>query len=521
MAYREQEAFDCARKVLLAGAWLIENGHGRVALLPYFYATGHWRCEFHVAGRPKKTAFRYSSANGFAFLASHCGGSIRKDVGVDKLAQAIWVSVPDDLKDACAGNASLETLEWVVELRRQIGLGRIPAAFGEYFGERDAWRLSDFVGGSDDLKMPAIPGYVMPGSEQSVLDDPFWNKSERHAKWLAKRPEFSLPREALGDGDYVFEIANRLRRDMADVDHFEAPRLLKAAIAALRAASVARAKSTQEECEAVVSTEPSDDPVYKRATRLLSMVHELHKAGYQRLRVACGWDAGGRGWRMRLMPSSQVSVDGWSPISGTTRADYSTDDGKAYFGWDDAAGDDARELANKFITRFPNLAREAFGYDWSYAGWFATVLCDAEHGGLPAFFGGDELTEVPPLPLDNASVYGSGFFSTTGFPLIANDELALSDLPRPGASYEDMFPFCLSFDGCKGGLLEPSDCWAIAESAQMVGLANCGMDEIRTLAFIHQRQLKNDSDFQQISNEHPSMQIIGQAIEEIRRRLNG
>ena len=521
MRYEEQEMFECARKILLGGAWLIENGNGHMAMLPYVYATGHWRCEFHPLGKPKKTAFRYSIANGTAYLASHCGGSIRKDVGPEKLAQAIWVSVSDDLKEACSGDASRETLEWVVELRRQIGLGRIPAAFGEYFGERGAWQLSDFSGKSDDLKMPAMPGYVEPGSESSVLDDPFWIKAERRAKSLAKRPEFSLSNETLGNGDLVFDIANRLRRDMADADHFEAPRLLMAAIAALRSASAARSEKPSEHCETEVSTQPSDDPVYKRATRLLSMVHELHKAGYQRLRVACGWDAEGKVWRARLMPSSRVSDDGWSPISGATRADYSTVDGKAYFGWSDAAGDDARALANKFIDRFPELALEASGHDWAYAGWFSMILGEAEHGQPPAFFGFNvyEPSTFPPMPLDNASAHDPDFISTTGFPLIANDDLTVSDLPRPDADYGEVFPFCLSFDGYKGGLLEASDCWAIAEKAQRVGLVNCGMDAIRTLAFIHQRQLKNDSDFAEISRGHPSMQAIGQAIEEIRRRL--
>lgn len=515
----EQKAmFDCARKVLLAGAWLIENGQGRLALLPYVYATGHWRCEFHVVGRPKKTVFRYSIANGSAYLASHCGGTLQKDVGPEKLAQAIWISVPEDVKDACSGAASRETLEWVAELRRQVGLGRIPAAFGEYFGERNAWQLKDFADNSDGLKMPAMPGYVEPGNESSVLDDAFWSKAERRAKSMAKRPEFSLSSEALGDGDHVFEIANRLRRDMADADHFEAPRLLKAAIAALQSASF---EMPSDHCEVEVSTQASDDPVSKRATRILSMVHELHKAGYQRLRVACGWDVEGKVWRVRLIPSSQVSDDGWSPISGTTRADYSTADGKAYFGWTDAAGDDARTLANKFIDRFSDLALEASGHDWAYAGWFSTVLGEAEHGEMPAFFGFDvdELSPMPPMPLDNASEKGRDFISTTGFPLVANDDLALSDLPRSGAKYVEVFPFCLSFDGYKGGLLEASDCWAIAEKVQRVGLANCGMDSIRTLAFIHQRELKNDSEFAEISMDHPSMQAIGQAIEVIRRRL--
>ena len=519
----QQAMFDCARKVLLAGVWLIENGHGRLAMLPYVYATGNWRCEFHVIGRPKKAAFRYSIANGPAFLASHCGGTIRKDVGYEKLAQAIWVSVPDDLKDACSGQASHETLEWVSELRRQISLGRIPAAFGEYFGERDVWQLTDFAGNSDALQMPAMPGYVEPGKELSVLDDAFWSKAERRAKRLAKRPEFSLRSEALGNGDHVFEIANRLRCDMADADHFEAMRLLKAAIAALQSASVACTEKPAENFEVEVSTQPTDDPATRQATRVLSMVHELHKAGYQRLRVACGWNVEKRVWCARLLPSSQVSDDGWSPISGTTRADYSTADGKAYFGWIDAAGDDARAMANKFISRFPDLARESSGQDWGYAGWFSIVLGAAEHGKLPAFFGVecDEPFYLPPQPLDNASAHDPEIISTTGFPLIANDELALSDLPRPGAAYNDVFPFCLSFDGYKGGLLKPSDCWAIAEKAQRIGLTNCGMDAIRTLAFIHQRQLKNDSDFMEISSSHPSMLAIGQAIEEIRRMIAG
>ena len=518
---KQNSMFECARKILLAGAWLIEHGNGRMALLPYVYATGHWRCEFHPLGKLKKTAFRYSIANGSAYLASHCGGSIRKDVSPEKLAQAIWVSVPDDIKEACSGNASSETLGWIGELRRQLSLGRIPEAFGEYFGERTTWQLSDFVGHLDNLKMSVMPGYVEPGHEPSVLDNPFWKAGELRAKRLAKLPEFALPSAALGDGDQIFDIANRLRRDMAEADPFEALRLLRAAVGALQAASVASGKSLSEHCETEVSNHPSNNPTIKRATRLLSMIHELHKAGYQRLRMACGWDAEGKVWRVRLMPSSQVSEDGWSPISGTTRADYSTSQGKAYFGWTDAAGDDARALANKLISRFPDLAREASGQDWGYVGWFSMALGKAEHGDLPSFFGGHcvDPSQMPPPPLDCASGSDLHFVSTTGFPLIPNDELALSDLPMPGASYLDVVPFCLSFDGYKGGLLEIDDCWAIAEKALRDGLARSDMDAIRTLAFIHQRKLKNDSDFGRIAIDHPSMRAIGLAIEEIRRKL--
>jgi hypothetical protein len=517
----QKAVFDCARRILIAGTWLIENGNGRLAIRPYLYATGHWRCEFHLLYRPKKTVFRYSIANGSAFLASHCGGSIHEDVGPESLAQAIWVSVPDDLKEACSGEASRKTLAWAVELRRQLGLERLPAAFGEYFGERSAWQLLNVAGNSDGLKMPAMPGYVEPGGDRSVLEDPFWSKAERRAMRLAKRPEFSLPKEALGDGEHIYEIANRLRRDMADVDSFEAPRLFKAAIAALQCASAAGSALTDRQCEVEVSTQPAHDSVAKRATRLLSMVHELHKAGYQRLRVACGWDAQGKVWRARLMPSSRVSDDGWSPIPGTAGADYSTADGKTYFGWNDAASDDARALANKFIRRFPDISRNASDHDWGYAGWFSMALGEAEHGELPAFFGviADGPLEFPPQPLDNSPAHSPELRAATGCPLISNDDLTSADLPPPGADYLDVVPFCLSFDGYKDGLLEVADCWAIAEKAQRAGLANCSMDAIRTVAFIHQRKLKNDSDFVRISVDHPSMRVIARAIAEIRNRL--
>ncbi|AMM13078.1 hypothetical protein AX768_02080 [Burkholderia sp. PAMC 28687] len=92
---------DCARKVLLAGAFLIENGYGKMGLMPYAYATGHWRCQFHPLGKPSKPLYRYTIANEHQFLASHCGGSVRKAISPEKLAQAILVSVSDDLKEAC------------------------------------------------------------------------------------------------------------------------------------------------------------------------------------------------------------------------------------------------------------------------------------------------------------------------------------------------------------------------------------------------------------------------------------
>ncbi|AMM13080.1 hypothetical protein AX768_02090 [Burkholderia sp. PAMC 28687] len=119
-------------------------------------------------------------------------------------------------------------MAWVADLKRQLDLGRIPEAFGEYFGERTRWRLADPVAHADGLSMPAMPGFVMPGEERSCLDDPFWSAAELRYRRLAKAICVTLPSYALLDDDTCFVIGNRLRRDMADAPPFEAMRLLRA-----------------------------------------------------------------------------------------------------------------------------------------------------------------------------------------------------------------------------------------------------------------------------------------------------
>jgi hypothetical protein len=50
----------------------------------------------------------------------------------------------------------------------------------------------------------------------------------------------------------------------------------------------------------------SSDPVARRAVRLLAMVHELHKAGYQRLRICAGYSV--RRCARRIPISVRVSA---------------------------------------------------------------------------------------------------------------------------------------------------------------------------------------------------------------------
>ncbi|MEC9405728.1 MAG: hypothetical protein VX549_00460 [Pseudomonadota bacterium] len=144
------------------------------------------------------------------------------------------------------------------------------------------------------------------------------------------------------------------------------------------------------------------DSRIRQCQRVLRMVHELHKSGYQHLRISCGMVPSGLHWRCQLLTAND-------PRISVENALYSSAQGKHYFEWADAAADGARELAAKFIQRFPRLCETAMGRDWRYVGWYSELLGWVEAGYLPVEFGD----------------YG---------PWGDDDELVLTRLDRPGTS---------------------------------------------------------------------------------------
>lgn len=128
---------------------------------------------------------------------------------------------------------------------------------------------------------------------------------------------------------------------------------------------------------------PPSSPLVRRAIRVLRMVHELHKAGFQRLRVLPYSNDSGTAWRAEITYVDNVGDDGFStidhdPDQAGKVARYSTAQGNQYFGWVDVASADARELARLFLTRFPHLCNLGQGLDWAYAGWLVDVIGWAE-----------------------------------------------------------------------------------------------------------------------------------------------
>lgn len=142
----------------------------------------------------------------------------------------------------------------------------------------------------------------------------------------------------------------------------------------------------------------------RRSVRILGMLAELHKAGFQRLRAMPYVSESGAYWRLQIAPASVfyrnhgalVWTVPYPPVAAERELNalvelsvtYSTGSAEtgAYFGWEDARTDNARQLAAKFVARFPELSDAGDGWDYAYAGWFQRLVGLAESGWVPAVF---------------------------------------------------------------------------------------------------------------------------------------
>ncbi len=132
------------------------------------------------------------------------------------------------------------------------------------------------------------------------------------------------------------------------------------------------------------------------------MVGELHKVGYQRLRVAPGMAPSGLYWRCLITPADNILESHGALIAGDDDdlvVFYGSGQENEYFGWTDAKSANARQLARLFVQRFQTIADRAVGQDWEYAGWFVQMLGVAESGHLPiAYSDWDDPNAVTGVP---------------------------------------------------------------------------------------------------------------------------
>ena len=134
----------------------------------------------------------------------------------------------------------------------------------------------------------------------------------------------------------------------------------------------------------------------QNALRLLQMVGELHKSGYERVRICPGMSPSGMHWRCSITHARNVQQNGWRVVDDHKETlGYSSSQEDHYFGWTDAAGKSATELAKMFVERCPEITDHAKGGDPAYVDWFKNVLEQAQQGNMPVFFADYPLEHQP------------------------------------------------------------------------------------------------------------------------------
>jgi hypothetical protein len=161
--------------------------------------------------------------------------------------------------------------------------------------------------------------------------------------------------------------------------------------------------------------------------RLLVMLRELHRMGYERLRAVTGLSPSGCHWRLQVTPAiglvpvgqgvdfmarqnRGVAVGDWVVYASGNHAFYSTgyseETAARCFGWTDAAADSPRKLAEKLIERFPTVVREGKGSDPDYVRWYANMIEATEPEGLIYMYADWELPgeRIPVLNVEGVCI---------------------------------------------------------------------------------------------------------------------
>jgi hypothetical protein len=151
------------------------------------------------------------------------------------------------------------------------------------------------------------------------------------------------------------------------------------------------------------------------------MVSDLHRLGYQRLRVMPHEYP--LAWRCVIQPAHRFAAFNGALIRGDAYTAperetpwYSSSQEAQPFGWQDASSDDARALAEKFLARFPQTAAAGKGRDWPYAGWLSELVGFLETGDLLPFVFA-EYFDTPPQELRAMPIRRFSEHDVVWFPL--------------------------------------------------------------------------------------------------------
>lgn len=160
----------------------------------------------------------------------------------------------------------------------------------------------------------------------------------------------------------------------------------------------------------------SGEPFPSHQLKWLQVVHELHRMGYQKLRVYPYFGPNYH-WRCLLHPASNVDIeDHQRPINESDQLKYTEAAGYQYFDWANCEELTPYEIAFRVTQEKSEFLRDCQGSDPAYVQWYIELLGFAAAGVLPTFGGlsfsdysnmGTLLGRVlPNPPLPDADVSG-------------------------------------------------------------------------------------------------------------------
>lgn len=132
---------------------------------------------------------------------------------------------------------------------------------------------------------------------------------------------------------------------------------------------------------------------YSTARQVMYMLHDLQNMGYQKLRFMAFLSEGTAFWRCFIGPVWNFRDNGIIPetLDTDSLAFHSSGNGTEFFLWRDAKEDSPKQLADKFISRFPRISEKGRGIDQVYTEWFNKVIEVVKHGALPYVEGEDPI----------------------------------------------------------------------------------------------------------------------------------
>ncbi len=124
--------------------------------------------------------------------------------------------------------------------------------------------------------------------------------------------------------------------------------------------------------------------IERQIYRVYSMLEELHRRGYEQLRIIPGMNSSGCHYRSSITYARNVYADhGALSVDFDLLAHNTTGNDANLFEWRDAPGANISKLADYFVERFRDIAERGFGADKEYVYWFKGTVCYARQGAFP------------------------------------------------------------------------------------------------------------------------------------------